>query len=50
MLKQSYQPLPQRETNTPGLFVDTDSFTQRSFHKGFSFDYIPNVSENVFTG
>lgn len=35
-----YQPLPQKDT--PGLFV-SDS------HRGLSFDYIPNVSQNDFT-
>lgn len=35
-----YQPLPQKDT--PGLFV-SDS------HRGASFDYIPNVSNNDFT-
>ncbi|XP_026220417.1 stomatin-like protein 1 [Anabas testudineus] len=52
MFKQPYQLLPQRDSTTPrtpGLFVDIDSFTQRSYHKGLSFDYIPNVSENDFT-
>ncbi|TDH09545.1 hypothetical protein EPR50_G00088490 [Perca flavescens] len=52
MFSKSYQPLPQRESTcprTPGLFVDTHSFTQRGYHKGFSFDNIPNVSENNFT-
>ncbi|KAL7402732.1 hypothetical protein ABVT39_019131 [Epinephelus coioides] len=51
MFNKSYQLLPQRDsisTRTPGLFVDTDSFTQRGYHKGFSFDNIPNVSENDF--
>ncbi|XP_069564845.1 stomatin-like protein 1 [Brachyistius frenatus] len=43
---RSYQLLPQR---TDGLFVDSPSFTQPSYHKGLSFDYIPNVSENDFT-
>lgn len=52
MFGRSYQLLPQRDSSTPrtpGLFVETDSFTQRSFQKGLSFDYIPNVSENDFT-
>ncbi|XP_049429579.1 stomatin-like protein 1 [Epinephelus fuscoguttatus] len=51
MFNKSYQLLPQRDsisTRTPGLFVDTDSFTQRGYHKGFSFDNIPSVSENDF--
>ncbi|XP_040894328.1 stomatin-like protein 1 isoform X1 [Toxotes jaculatrix] len=52
MFSKSYQLLPQRDSTaprTPGLFVDSNSFTQRSYHKGLSFDYIPNVSENDFT-
>ncbi|XP_047452326.1 stomatin-like protein 1 [Mugil cephalus] len=52
MFSKSYQPLPQRDSatsRTPGLFVDSDSFTRTSYHKGLSFDYIPNVSENDFT-
>ncbi|KAK2842314.1 hypothetical protein Q5P01_012514 [Channa striata] len=52
MVSNSYQLLPQRDRpapRTPGLFADSDSFTRRSFHKGLSFDYIPNVSENDFT-
>ncbi|XP_072242011.1 stomatin-like protein 1 [Leuresthes tenuis] len=52
MFSRSYQQLPQRDSTTPktpGLFVDSDSFTQLSYHKGLSFDYIPNVSANVFT-
>lgn len=47
-----YQRLPQSDSSgprTPGLFVDTDGFTQRSYHKGLSFDNMPNVSENDFT-
>lgn len=35
-----YQPLPQKDT--PGLFVSDP-------HRGLSFDYIPNVSQNDFT-
>uniref|UniRef100_A0A8C6SG49 Cytochrome P450, family 11, subfamily A, polypeptide 2 n=1 Tax=Neogobius melanostomus TaxID=47308 RepID=A0A8C6SG49_9GOBI len=35
-----YQPLPQRDT--PGLYVSDP-------HRGLSFDYIPNVSQNDFT-
>ncbi|XP_034735092.1 stomatin-like protein 1 [Etheostoma cragini] len=52
MFNKSYQLLPQREPTcptTPGLFVDTDRFTQHGYHKGFSFNNIPNVSENNFT-
>ncbi|XP_023278191.1 stomatin-like protein 1 isoform X1 [Seriola lalandi dorsalis] len=52
MFSKSYQLLPQRDSTaarTPGLFVDTDSFSQRRYHRGLSFDYIPNVSENDFT-
>lgn len=52
MFSKSYQLLPQRDSaasRTPGLFVDSDSFTRHSYHKGLSFDYIPNVSENNFT-
>ncbi|XP_018536542.1 stomatin-like protein 1 isoform X1 [Lates calcarifer] len=52
MFSKSYELLPQRDSSaprTPGLFVDSDSFTQPRYHKGLSFDYIPNVSENDFT-
>ncbi|XP_071354456.1 stomatin-like protein 1 isoform X2 [Trachinotus anak] len=52
MFNKSYQLLPQRDSaapRTPGLFVGTDSFSQSRYHKGLSFDYIPNVSENDFT-
>lgn len=49
MFNKSYQLLPQRDSRTPGLFVDTHSFTQRGYHKGLSFDNFPNVSENDFT-
>ncbi|XP_029289882.1 stomatin-like protein 1 [Cottoperca gobio] len=52
MFSKSYKLLPQRDSTcprTPGLFVDTDSFTQRGFHKGFSSDNIPNVSEHDYT-
>ncbi|XP_026167390.1 stomatin-like protein 1 [Mastacembelus armatus] len=52
MFNKSYQLLPQRDSSaprTPGLFVDSDSFTRPSYHKGLSFDYIPNVSQNDFT-
>ncbi|KAM9375386.1 stomatin-like protein 1 [Pholidichthys leucotaenia] len=47
MFSKSYQLLPQRDSGsprTPGLFVDSSSY-----HRGLSFDYIPNVSENDFT-
>lgn len=36
----SYLPLSQKDT--PGLFADNS-------HRGLSFDYIPNVSEDDFT-
>ncbi|KAF3854857.1 hypothetical protein F7725_022912 [Dissostichus mawsoni] len=50
MFSKSYTLLPQGDCpKTPGLFVDPESFTQRGPHKGFSFDNIPNVSENDFT-
>uniref|UniRef100_A0A3Q3J583 Band 7 domain-containing protein n=1 Tax=Monopterus albus TaxID=43700 RepID=A0A3Q3J583_MONAL len=52
MFSRSYKLLPQRDSTTartPGLFVDSDSFTRPNYHKGLSFDYIPNVSENDFT-
>ncbi|XP_054889205.1 stomatin-like protein 1 [Poeciliopsis prolifica] len=52
MFGRSYQPLPQRDTSsqkTPGLFVNSHSFSQPSYHKGLSFDYIPNISANDFT-
>uniref|UniRef100_A0A1A8KIM4 Podocin n=2 Tax=Nothobranchius kuhntae TaxID=321403 RepID=A0A1A8KIM4_NOTKU len=49
---RSYDRLPQRDSSsqrTPGLFVEPHSFTQPSYHKGLSFDYIPNISANDFT-
>ncbi|XP_061578602.1 stomatin-like protein 1 [Cololabis saira] len=51
MFGGSYRPLPRSEPSarTPGLFVEPDRFTYRSFHKGLSFDYTPNVSENDFS-
>lgn len=52
MFGRSYQLLPQRDPisqRTPGLFVDSHSFSQPSYHKGLSFDYIPNISANDFT-
>ncbi|XP_053175734.1 stomatin-like protein 1 [Scomber japonicus] len=52
MFNKSYQLLPQRDSTTPrtpGLFVSADSFTQSGYHKGLSFDYIPNVSVNDFS-
>ncbi|XP_061630491.1 stomatin-like protein 1 isoform X2 [Phyllopteryx taeniolatus] len=52
MFGKSYQLLPQTDPaaqRTPGLFVYTDSFTRTGYHKGLSFDYIPNVSENDFS-
>ncbi|XP_070763880.1 stomatin-like protein 1 [Enoplosus armatus] len=52
MFSKSYQLLPQRDSTsprTPGLFVDTDGFTQPGYHKGLSFDNMPNVSQNDFT-
>ncbi|XP_015256160.1 PREDICTED: stomatin-like protein 1 [Cyprinodon variegatus] len=52
MFGRSYQPLSQRDSGsqkTPGLFGDSHSFSQPSFHKGLSFDYIPNISANNFT-
>ncbi|XP_061678546.1 stomatin-like protein 1 isoform X1 [Syngnathoides biaculeatus] len=51
MFGKSYQLLPQTDPaapRTPGLFV-SNTFTQGSHHKGLSFDYIPNVSENDFS-
>uniref|UniRef100_A0A3P9NYJ0 Stomatin (EPB72)-like 1 n=1 Tax=Poecilia reticulata TaxID=8081 RepID=A0A3P9NYJ0_POERE len=53
MFGRSYQLLPQRDSSsqkTPGLFVNSHSFSQPSYHKGLSFDYIPNISANDFTG
>lgn len=53
MFSKSYQLIPQKDSTapkTPGLFVDSDSFTRHSYHKGLSFDYIPNVSANDYTG
>lgn len=53
MFSKSYQLLPQRDPTaprTPGLFMDSDSFSQRRYDKGLSFDYIPKASENDFTG
>uniref|UniRef100_A0A1A7YJE8 Podocin n=1 Tax=Iconisemion striatum TaxID=60296 RepID=A0A1A7YJE8_9TELE len=52
MFSRSYERLPQRDSSsqrTPGLFVEPHSFTQPSYHKGLSFDYIPNISANDFT-
>nr|XP_046250955.1 stomatin-like protein 1 isoform X2 [Scatophagus argus] len=52
MFSKSYQLLPQRDprsTRSPGLFVDHDGFTEPGYHKGLSFDNMPNVSENDFT-
>uniref|UniRef100_A0A3P9NYR0 Stomatin (EPB72)-like 1 n=1 Tax=Poecilia reticulata TaxID=8081 RepID=A0A3P9NYR0_POERE len=52
MFGRSYQLLPQRDSSsqkTPGLFVNSHSFSQPSYHKGLSFDYIPNISANDFT-
>lgn len=53
MFKKSYQLLPQTDPTgprTPGLFVDDDGFSQRRYHKGLSFDSMPNVSRHDFTG
>lgn len=53
MFKTSYQLLPQREPTgprTPGLFVDDDGFSQHRYHKGLSFDSMPNVSRHDYTG
>ncbi|XP_042351741.1 stomatin-like protein 1 [Plectropomus leopardus] len=52
MFSRSYELLPQRDLSsprTPGLFVDSDRFTPRGYHQGFSSDNIPNVSENHLT-
>ncbi|XP_029008348.1 stomatin-like protein 1 [Betta splendens] len=52
MFSKSYQLLPQGDSSaprTPGLFANSESSTQRSRHRGLSFDYIPSVSENDFT-
>ncbi|KAM8751611.1 stomatin-like protein 1 isoform 1-T1 [Acanthopagrus schlegelii] len=53
MFSKSYQLLPQRDSSgvsrTPGLFVDRDGFTRSSYHKGLSFDNVPNVSNDDFT-
>lgn len=52
MFSKSYQPLSQKDSTcprTPGLFVDTNSFTQHGYYQGFSFDNVPKVSENNFT-
>ncbi|MEQ2258247.1 hypothetical protein XENORESO_013253 [Xenotaenia resolanae] len=52
MFGRSYQLLPQRDSSsqkTPGLFVESHSFSQPSYHKGLSFDYIPDISANDFT-
>nr|XP_061813222.1 stomatin-like protein 1 [Nerophis lumbriciformis] len=51
MFGKSYMLLPQKDPNasrSPGLYVSADTFSQRGYHKGLSFDYIPNVSENHF--
>ncbi|XP_077424924.1 stomatin-like protein 1 [Vanacampus margaritifer] len=52
MFGKSYQLLHQTDPGaprSPGLFVSANSYTQASYHKGLSFDYIPNVSENDFS-
>ncbi|KAM4734636.1 stomatin-like protein 1 [Anableps anableps] len=52
MFARSYQLLSQRDSTsqkTPGLFVDSHNFSQPGYHKGLSFDYIPNISANDFT-
>lgn len=53
MFGSAYQPLPQRDSSstprTPGLFVYGDSVGRPGYHKGLSFDYIPNVSQDDFT-
>ncbi|KAK5867348.1 hypothetical protein PBY51_011850 [Eleginops maclovinus] len=50
MFKNSYTLLSQKDCpKNPGLFVDPGRFTQRGHYTGFSFDNIPNVSENDFT-
>lgn len=52
MFRNSYQLLPQRDSaspRTPGLFVDSDSFTQPGYHKGLSFDNMPTFSEHKFS-
>ncbi|XP_037111290.1 stomatin-like protein 1 [Syngnathus acus] len=52
MFGKSYQRLCQTDPivpRTPGLFA-TDSYSQAGYyHKGLSFDYIPNISENDFS-
>ncbi|XP_041651725.1 stomatin-like protein 1 [Cheilinus undulatus] len=53
MFSNSYQLLPQRDSTgprTPGLFVDCDGFTQHGYHKGLSFDNMPEVFQHDFTG
>lgn len=52
MFNKSYQLLPQTDSGsprTPGLFVDTNSFTQPGYQKGLSFDNMPNVSADGFS-
>ncbi|XP_029378065.1 stomatin-like protein 1 [Echeneis naucrates] len=52
MFSRPYELLPQREPadqRTPGLFVDPNRVCPTRYHRGLSFDYIPNVSENDFT-
>lgn len=45
---RSYDLLPQTDSSAYGLFTESSRGFKRP--KGHSFDYIPNVSENNFTG
>ncbi|XP_077600831.1 stomatin-like protein 1 [Stigmatopora nigra] len=48
MFGKSYQLLPQKDPS-PGIYASSNIFPQAGYHKGLSFDYIPNVSENNFS-
>lgn len=47
MFSRSYQQLPQRDSN---LQRSSGLSTDFRYNKGISFDYIPNVTANDFTG
>ncbi|CAJ1056633.1 stomatin-like protein 1 [Xyrichtys novacula] len=49
MFSNQYQRIPQRDSTgprTPGLFVDSEDFTQPGYHKGLSFDNMPKVGHD----
>ncbi|XP_074532986.1 stomatin-like protein 1 [Halichoeres trimaculatus] len=52
MFRSPYQLLPQRDSGsprTPGLFVDSERFTQPGYYKGLSFDNMPKFPEQHFS-